>query len=73
MTPGERAGSAVIHFLSKDIGRAIYLQQVHIAGDRGDCAGCRSQTTWIQHPCILRLLADETIARLIPMQRKATP
>lgn len=73
MTAGERAASAVVFFLSKDIGRAIYLHESHVANERGECAGCNSQTTWIQFPCIIRQLADETLRRMIPMPREASP
>lgn len=73
MVIGSRAESAVVFFLSKDPGRALYLQQVHVANDQGECAGCRSQTKWIEHPCIIRQLADETMTRLIPTQRKPSP
>lgn len=73
ITPGERAQSAVLSFLARDLGRAVYLQQVHVAGDRGDCAGCRSQVRWVEYPCLIRQLADECISRQIPLQRKPTP
>lgn len=73
MTPGERASSAVINFLSKDIGRAIYLRQKHVSDARGECNGCRSQVTPTMHPCIIRQLAEETIRRMIPQPREATP
>lgn len=73
MNAGERTLSAVVWFLSRDIGRAIYLQEVHVANERGECAGCRSQTNWVSHPCILRTLADETLSRLIPRPREESP
>lgn len=72
MTPGERAGSAVIWFLSKDIGRAIYLREKHLKARDGSCLGCQTQMAPTAWPCIVRRLADETIARLIPTQRKAS-
>lgn len=71
MGPGDRVESTVLWFLNQDPGRAIYLQDVHRPDERGLCAGCQSQTTWIKWPCIVRRLADESIARLIPLQRKA--
>lgn len=73
MTPGERAGSAVIHFLSKDIGRAIYLREKHLEAEDGSCLGCLTQMAPTAWPCILRQLADETIFRLIPLQRNGSP
>lgn len=69
MTPGERCCSAVILFLSSELGRAEYLRQVHVDDGTGHCAGCRTQSTWTAHPCLLRQLAEETVARLIPLQR----
>ncbi|MCW2904210.1 MAG: hypothetical protein JWO67_6475 [Streptosporangiaceae bacterium] len=69
MTPGERSCSVAVWFLSRDIGRAIYLREVHRDDGTGHCAGCRSQVRWTPHPCLLRQLADETLSRLIPSQR----
>jgi hypothetical protein len=73
MVIGSRAESAVLWFFSRDIGRAIYIQEVHVADERGACAGCCTQTAPTMHPCIVRQLADECISRLIPRPREATP
>lgn len=69
MSPGERAASAVIFFLSKDVGRAIHLNETHVANELGHCLGCHTQMAPTIHPCIIRRLADETLSRLIPKQR----
>jgi hypothetical protein len=69
VTPGERTWSTALWFLSRDVDRAFYLQEVHGDDGSGHCRGCRSQTTWICHPCLQRQLADEAVARLIPLQR----
>ena len=73
MTPGERASSAVINFLSRDLGRAIYLQQKHLKAEDGSCLGCLTQLAPTLWPCIILRLADECLARQIPLQRRASP
>jgi hypothetical protein len=70
VTPGGRASSAVINFLSRDLGRAIYLQQKHLKADDGSCLGCNTQMAPTIWPCVILVLADECMARQIPMQRK---
>lgn len=72
MTPGERAQSAVLNFLARDLGRAIYLQQKHIRANDGSCNGCCTQLAPTEFPCIVRRLADECISRQIPLQRRAS-
>lgn len=73
MTPGERASSAVINFLSRDLGRAIYLQQKHVQAEDGSCLGCNTQMAPTAWPCVVLRLADETVARQIPLQRRQSP
>lgn len=73
MTPGDRACSAVIGFLARDLGRALYLQQKHVQAEDGSCLGCNTQTAPTPWPCIVLQLADECMARQIPLQRRASP
>lgn len=69
MDTGERAWSGAVLFLSRDLGRALYLQQAHDDDGTGHCSGCRAQTAWADHPCVARRLADQAVAHLIPLQR----
>jgi len=62
-----------LNFLSRDLGRAIYLQQKHIQAADGSCNGCCTQMAATEFPCIVRRLADECVARQIPLQRRASP
>lgn len=73
MTPGELAEFAVIHFLAQGFGNADLLHITHVPDERGNCSGCLTQLAPTKHPCIIRQLADSSIFRRIPMQRKATP
>lgn len=70
MNAGERAQTAVVWFLAQDLNRAAYLRKLHVADQRGACAGCNSQTQHIAYPCIIRQLAEECIHRQIPLPRK---
>jgi hypothetical protein len=65
-----RAESAVMWFFSRDLGRAIYIQDVHQPDKRGHCSGCQTQMAPTLWPCVVRRLADETIARQIPLPRE---
>jgi hypothetical protein len=70
VTPGERAESAVISFLTLGFGNADLLHGTHIPDDAGNCLGCLTQMAPVKHPCIIRQLADSSIFRRIPLQRK---
>lgn len=73
MSPGERARSGVMFFLSQQIRRAKYLHDLHKPNDLGHCSGCHTQMAPTVWPCVIRMMADDSIARQIPTQREATP
>jgi hypothetical protein len=72
VTPAQKTESAVLWFLSQDLGRASYLRKLHVADKYGACAGCCSQTQHIAYPCVIRQLAEECIHRQIPLPRRAS-
>jgi hypothetical protein len=70
ITPAQRAESAVVWFFSRDLGRAIWIQQRHVRADDGSCSGCCTQMSVTAWPCIILRLADECVRRQIPLQRQ---
>ena len=69
VTPGELTQVGVAWFLAEDLGRVVYIRDVHVSADDGSCRGCCTQMAVTVWPCILRRLADDVLARLIPTQR----
>ena len=67
----DRVCSGVLFFLAEDRDRAWRLRRAHYQNDRGECAGCHTQTRPTVFPCIVRMLADDAIARSIPQQRSS--